>query len=330
VTTLEGYTVRSHAAVGELATQVYDLAHLAFGSYAGVLRPSAAHRAWYVRRPGMDAGLSLAALQRDHLVASVFVTVVSMRLGGRLQPVGVVDTVMTHPAHRGRGLARRLLGEAIAGMRARGLAASLLYTVADSMPYRFYQTLGYRPHAPVRYLRRVHPATAAPALAAYRAGPADQAQIVAFLNVHFSGHDGYVPIDDGLWRWRRVERPGALPAETYCVARNGRLLGCLTLCRAPIVGAGPASYVLTDLALALKVDAQSALEALLGAVPGGAEVLTLSPRCHDEANRVLSAAGFVETGTEVAMVLPLDRQAEGDLTRPPQRWYVLVESVIGV
>ncbi len=329
---MEGYEVVRHRELGEVAGQVYDLTRLAFGSYAGVLQPSEAHRRWYVGRPGMDPDLSQAALYGATLVASVFVTVARVRLGGRLQRLGIVDTVMTHPAHRRRGLARRLMAEAIAGMRARGLAASLLYTVPGSMPYAFYQSLGYRPHAPVHYLRRVQAAPRGPLRGVRTAGPADQGPLTAFLNARLRRYDGYVPMDSALWRWRRASRPAELPADTYIVEEGGRILGCVTACRAPIVAsnAGAASYVLTDLAIAPRVDAARVLAALLAPLPPGAEVLTLSASANVRENRLLGEAGFAAQGGEAALVLPLSPAAEEALARPPRRWYVLAESVIGV
>lgn len=330
--TFNDYRIHPHAEIGELASQVYELTRLAFGAYPGVLQPSEAHRAWYVRRPGMDATLSQAALLEGRLVASLFVTVAQLRLGGRLAPVGIVDTVMTHPAHRRRGLARRLLTEAIAGMRARGLSASLLYTLPGSVPFQLYRSLGYRPHAPVHYLHRLQPTTLPVRRTVQRAGPADRPALIAFLNEHHAGHDGYIPIDEALWSWRRVERPPELPAATYLVHKEGTVQGCATLCRAPIVasGAGAASYVITDLALGAASDAAAVLDALLSPIPAGAEARILSAEANGAVNHLLRAAGFRPSGAEVGMVLPLDAEAELALAAPPARWYVLAESVIGV
>ena len=331
-TKLGDYEIRSHAEIGELAEQLHQLAALAFTAFPGVIQPSSAHREWYVRRPGMDRDLSTAALHHGQLVGSAFVTVLQMRLGGHLRPVGVVDTVMTHPDHRRRGLARRVLTTAIEGMRERELAASLLYTIDGSIPYRFYQSLDYKPHAPIRYLRRIQPEAMAPASALQLAAPSDDSRLVEFLNACFARHEGYVPLDEHLWCWRRRERPAELPADTYVVQESGRILGCVGLCQAPVVASthGSASWVLTDLAIASEAVSDEVLTALLSAAPSGAEVLVLSASVNVNANRLLTACGFVETMREVGMLLPIDPQLEATLALPPNRWYVLNESVIGV
>lgn len=328
------YDLCCHAELGDTAPQIHHLASLTFGAYPGVLRPSAAHRDWYVRRPGMDSRLSMAAVCRDQLVCNVFVTVERVRLGGDLRPIGIVDTVMTHTAHRRRGLARSVLSQAIRRMRERGLFASLLYTVRGSMPYHFYQQLGYRPHVQVYSSCRVQAAPASPirGLALHRAGPEDAGKLMAFLNGHFSCHDGYVPLSDALWRWRKLDRPAELPADTWFVAKWDRVLGCVTICRAPIISASgeERSHVLTDLAIGPEGDPRAILTALLSPVPEGGPMRILLPKVNRQTNALLNLAGFREDIGEVSMVLPLDLDTGRVLTKMPRRWYVLTESVIGV
>ncbi len=321
------YEMTPHAAVPDLARQAYELTRLAFSSYEGVLTPSEAHTAWYLRRPGMDRKLSRAALHEGRMVSSVYVTVAMVRFGGQLVRTGVVDTVMTHPDHRRRGLARRLLEEAIEAMRAHGLAASLLYTVPGSGPYELYQSLGFRPHAEVAYLRR-------PPLGAGQrrepAAPVRRGELVAFLNTCFAADDGYVPLDDDLWSWRREERPAECPALISSVEHDGALVGSVTFCTGSIVGMGSPCYVLSDLAIAPGVDASETLAALLVAAPGDAPMLALAATGDHREIQALETAGFAHTGSEVAMVLPLSAQGERAAAHPLRRWYVLVESVIGV
>jgi GNAT superfamily N-acetyltransferase len=331
------YEIRTHDALGDMTAQLTDLARLAFGSYDGVLEPSEAHRRWYARRPGMDGALSTAVVCGDQVVASVFVTVADMRLGGELRRTGLVDTVMTHPDHRRRGLARRALEAAIAGMRCRGLEASLLYTVVDSMPYRLYQALGYRAHARVRYLRRIQPEGHAKRLpSALQIGvqhdEQHDARLRGFLNDCFAAHDGYLPLDEALWRWRKVDRPPELPADVWAAEEGGRVLGCVTYCSAPVVGHTGAAWVMTDLAVANDArSGDSVLKALLAAVPPGTELLTVCPLVEEDTARLLFNAGFTVAGEdESGMVLPLTAAVEDALAAPPRRWHVAVESAIGV
>jgi len=337
------YQICCHAELGGKASQIHHLASLAFGSYAGVLRPSAAHRDWYLRRPGMDSRLSMAALHHDQLVCSAFVTVQKVRLGGGLLQVGIIDTVMTHPEHRRRGLARAVLSQAIEGMQERGLSASLLYTVVDSMPYHFYQQLGYQPHAPVYNAWCVSeksadvsdqraPSSPGPTLTLRQANQADGPALMAFLNDHYRAFDGYVPLDDALWRWRKLDRPEGLPADTWFVAERDRILGCVTICRAPIISASgtETSYVLTDLAISSEADPHEILEAMLSPVPKGGTMRILLPQVNRRINALLFDAGFQKGICEVGMVLSLDPVTEQVLTKAPRRWYALTESVIGV
>ncbi|MGI5917317.1 MAG: GNAT family N-acetyltransferase [Anaerolineae bacterium] len=330
----DGYRLCAHRDLGDMARQLTDLSRRVFGRYDGVLVPSEAHRLWYARRPGMDGMLSTAVVRDGQVVAGAFVTVADVRLGGTLRRTGIIDTVMTHPDHRRRGLARRVLEAAVDGMRARGLEAGLLYTVIDSMPYRLYESLGFRGHTPVCYMRRIQPiATGRDLPVARRADAADALRLRAFMDAHFGGHDGYLPMDEALWRWRKLNRPPELPAQVWYLETGGRVCGCVTLCPAPVVGHDEESWVITDLALEDAGDAPAvgALNALLDAIPAGAEVLTLCPRVERDLLRTLAMCGFEAVGEdEAGMVLPLSPAVESALSTPPPRWYVAVESAIGV
>ena len=336
------YRVVPYLEVDTPAAQAAELSRLAFADYPGVLQPSLAHTTWYLGRPGTDRSLSRAVLHGDRLVGSAFVCVAPVRLGGSLHTVGIVDTVMVHPVHRRRGLARWMLGDAVSAMRARGLEASLLYTVAGSAPSRLYESLGYRAHTAVSAYRRVQDRERR-AANVRRATPADEAAVMDLLNTHWGEADGYVPLDAPLWRWRKLVRPPELPAEVWLVTEgdiastDAPLLGCVTLCPAPIVdgngGAAPrhdVSYVLTDLALSPGARSEAILEALLSAVPAYEETVILSAFTDVLVNRLLSSMGFDQEPGEVAMVLPLDWRLEASLYGSARRWYVLAESVIGV
>lgn len=324
------YELLSHREVGDLAAQVYDLAALAFGTYPGVLQPSRAHREWYVRRPGMSAELSQAMVCGDRVVSSVFVTMARMRLFGEVRPVGILDTVMTHPEHRRRHLASAVVGEALAGIRARGLVAALLYTLDGSMPFRMYGGMGFRPHARVAYWRRPE-ADTTPGGGARRVEPHEHARLQALLNAWHAGVEGHIPLDDALWRWRKVARPAELPAQVWLLERCGKPLGTATLCRAPIVseGGARAAWFLTDLATDPDADRRAAVEELLRIVPAG-EARTLTADTDEDASRALRAAGYERVAVEVAMIRACDEGLRAAPHDPPRGWYPLAESIVGL
>ena len=150
---MSGYEIKTHAELGDVLRELLDVACVSFGDYDGVIAVDEEFMGWYLSRPGMAPESCFAAVQSGKIVSNTFVTVEKVQFGGQVLNVGMVDTVMTHPDHRRRGLARKVLETAIAFMRDRELDASQLYTGADSMPQRFYESLGYREYARVRYYR---------------------------------------------------------------------------------------------------------------------------------------------------------------------------------
>ncbi len=327
------YQVVSHAQVPELARQVLALETLCFATYPGVLRPSLAHTEWYLRRPGMDVELSSAALCDGQMVCSLFVSRAHMRLGGQIEEVGLLDTVMTHPEHRQRGLARIVLARAIGGMPAGGLAASALCTLQGSMPSRLYQSLGYREVEALDFLQRTQPATSV-APGWEPATPDEGPTLRAWLDDHFAGHEGYQPYHEALWRWRKLDRPPDAPVEHWALRRQGALAGFATLCHAPIIGApGERCHILTDFALAPTLAgpaADEALETLLARAPAGETVIALAPQGNAGESAWWRAHGFGVEHVESVMALPLQPRLRAALGGTPSAWHTTVETIIGV
>ena len=128
----------------DLVIQLGQLTALAFAEFDGVVQPSPLKTGWYLARPGMDQELSGVAVCEGRIVSNVYVTRLRFPVGGQLLDVGMIDTVMTHPQHRQRGLARRLLKRALSGLRAVGADATMLYTPPGSLPFRIYEKMGFR------------------------------------------------------------------------------------------------------------------------------------------------------------------------------------------
>ena len=90
--------------------------------------------------PALRPRDTLLALDAERPVACVQIFTRSVRLRRQQAALGGIGSVATHPDWRGRGLATRLLGDALAGMRARGQPIALLFTTRFS----FYERLGFR------------------------------------------------------------------------------------------------------------------------------------------------------------------------------------------
>ncbi len=325
------YRLLTHAGIDDtcwLGQALADLDALTFGHYHGVVVPSVSFMAWYTRRPGMDPRLCQAALDGDELVSSLFVTLAHMRLNGEVLVCGIVDTVMTHPDHRRRGLARELIGRAIARMRKAGAEASLLYTAVTqppAVPQRLYESLGYSACELVDRFVKPPPHSAADGRAV-RVSPS--AEVRREVETLLGMRSGWLTLDDVLWRWRRIDRPSDYPVEVYR-ARDDTLAA---ICTGRLLAEGEQQLfaVLSDLAPARDAVSEDMLRSFISTVPRQATATSLCPRSDLALAHALEAVGFRAAGTEAAMLLPLSAAAERQAECRSSPWYVAVESVVGV
>jgi len=87
----------------------------------------------------LDPARLVGAFEGVRLVGMVGVHALAQYFGGRAVPMGGVHTVAVAPHRRGEGLGRRLLAEALAGMRERGEALSTLFPATT----RLYRAQGF-------------------------------------------------------------------------------------------------------------------------------------------------------------------------------------------
>ena len=325
------YRLCTHAEAGDRRTlhrAMAELNRLSFSRYDGVIMPSQMFVEWYASRPGMDPRLCQAAFAGDELVSSVLVTLAKMRLAGRMVLCGILDEVMTHPDHRRRGLARALIERALVGMGGRGAAVSLLNTLEatpPSGPQQLYERLGYQVYERVDRFEVPWGRPEAPAVAAKI--PPDGAARAAIESA-LGGRDGWLELNDELWRWRRVERSLDSPGALYRAAGGG--LGALCGADLTFAGRPRACEVLSDIVLPAGYHASEALAELVAVSPRGLSVTVLCPRSDPILGRLLRQQGFAVLGTELAMLRPFSNDIARDIQRGPDCWYVAVESIIGV
>jgi GNAT superfamily N-acetyltransferase len=301
---------------------------LAFAHYEGVVEPSEDFMRWYISRPGLHRHLCQAAFAGEELVSSLFVTLSRMRLCGEWVSCGLVDTVMTHPGHRRRGLARRLFGRALEAMASAGADLSLLYTSRADPPgpaQRLYEDLGYRVRElVVRFVREsAHGSSVKPA----RALPPDASARDLFRDA-LGGREGWLDLDEALWAWRRTSRSRLYPV-TLRQTPGG---GAAAVCTGRLLASGrpePAA-VLSDLVLPEDGERATALAGILAAVPPELPVTVLCPHREVGLAELLVDMGFRAAAVEAAFIRPHSDLAARLVEREPQGWYVAVESVIGI
>lgn len=328
---MKDYEFVPHARIDDrewLTRALAELNAVTFGHYSGVVVPSGAFMDWYTRRPGMDPALCQAVLTHGRLVSSLFVTLARMSLAGERVVCGVIDTVMTRPDHRRRGLARGLLERAVAGMRDAGADISLLYTaVADppSVPQQLYESLGYSVYELVDRFVKPPPH----ARGQRRALPVGtDVEVGREFEARLQRQSGWLVLEKGLWAWRRLDRPAEYPVQVYrtpddtlAAMCTGRLLS----------GGRPRSFaVVSDLAPRGSQVTSEAVRSLLSAAPREATATVLCARSERWLGEALREAELTVSGSEAAMLLALSAQASRLVTGRPSSWYVAVESVVGV
>jgi hypothetical protein len=259
-------------------------------------------------------------------VSNVLVAVQELQIGGRLLRCGIIDTVATDPAHRRKGLARRLMEDAHRRLVAEGCEAAVLYTNPDGMPHRFYQTMGYLPRAIAGALMGPGGAGRPGRAQQLEDGGGEEARDL--VNRFYAGYDGFAPLTDELWAWHRVNRPTDMPIETVGVRHGARLKAVGTYACVPLLLGGKTELVAVLCDFACEGEVDDCLDEILAAAP--------HPRVMafwdvaDDVYGALRARGYQVAVREASLILPfteMAREAAQDRTRP---WYCMVESLVGV
>jgi len=316
--------------VPDLVAQVTELNIAAFAEYEGAPTFGEDFTEWYLRRPGCTPELCTAALHGDKLVSMVLVAIQPVQLGGETLDCGIIDSVATHPDHRRRGLARRLMDMAHEKMRSAGAGAAVLYTNPEDHPYRFYGRLGYQTRAMCEMLQGRRPKSDA-SLSVRAARTAEHEMVAEMLNEFYGTYEGYAPFGDELWAWHKIVRPeGMAPLILVAEAEQGPAATC-TCAEVPLLLQGKTVTVAAVSDFAYRSDAcdgAEALVSLLAAAPRESLVCLFDE--SDPLAGLYRAIGFEKAVSEVSMVLPFSNTAQDATRSKPGPWYVMVESVIGV
>ncbi|HSV31869.1 MAG TPA: GNAT family N-acetyltransferase [Atribacteraceae bacterium] len=311
-------------------SQLLELHRLCFSHYVGVLPSERMFLEWYLKRPGSGPGNVFVFKEGDTLISAVFLTLTRFRLGNDWYPVGIIDTVMTHPDYRNRGLASQLMAHAETVMRRVGCRFGYLYTILSTSQFTLYEKLGYRDHKRVFHLLKQSTLDSPPSRVLPLAKPES---LRPFLNRILETDNGFVPLDDAMWTWRKLVRPPSLPAYLFTTGEK-ELRGTLTVSLGKVttgLGDWTKAAYLSDWAGLSPEDLASVLHLALTAIPPEVTIDTLCPIDNQAEWDILRRNGFEAATAESAMLFPLDPEAEELMKKNrPGRWYPLIESVVGI
>ena len=307
-----------------------ELHRSCFSDYIGVLPSESSFLDWYLKRPGLGEENVFIFSTGDTIVSALFLTLSRFRLGSDYLPVGIIDTVMTHPEFRRQGLASQLMKEAEKHMRKHGCRFGYLYTIPGTSQFNLYQRLGYHDHKRVFHLTKK---SACQDSSGFPKGNFSMDKVQDFLNHSFRDRNGFVPLENSMWQWRKVNRPSTLPVRLVNVGEND-LRSSITVGTGKITtgkGDWEKAAFLSDWAGKSPADLERVLQIALSTLPEGVVCDILCPVDNKEEWNILVKHGFMQAMEESAMLYPLDEEAGNLMEKHREgKWYPLIESVVGV
>ncbi len=321
-----GYELTDHSRIDDVVAQTTRLTNAAFADYEGAMEVDESWTEWYLQRPGTEPELCQVALDGDTVVAQVLVCAQPLQLGDGVLDCAIIDGVATHPEHRRQGLARQLMERAHEAMKERELAASVLYTNPEDHPYEFYRRLGYRERARGSLL--VGPRPEGNRCAAEEVDATEHGGALRdLINDYYTGWEGFHPLDEAIWQWHRLDPPVG-PATVVAELAGSGAVSTVSFAHANLKLRTRTQAVAVAYDMAATVMNEDQVRSLLSSAP--TEYVAMLVDNEAPERRWAESVGLQKQVSEVAMVLPLGREASTALEDHDPLWYVMVESVIGV
>lgn len=215
----------------------------------------------YLKHPGFMPEGMLQAYVGEELAGIVLVTKRPFQVGGEIHACFMIDDVATHPAHRGKGIAKALEEEAIALAKRYHAQVMSAYTSVGAVNDRLMQSLGFKPVTRMHHLDKVlnvkelvfrHTFDTLDLirmgqpkkikrpegiqkisniqkpdgeLEAFEESKLDE--IVTVLNKHGKKYAGFTPYSPGYFQWKVLLKPGFSPQNVILFRTEKSLNVCL-------------------------------------------------------------------------------------------------------
>lgn len=133
--------------------QIVDLFNIAFSGALGFTFGRDVDE-WSWRYKSVPSRIFVAEVN-ERIVGTVCEIFRSVDFCGRSFQCAMIDDVATHPDFRRRGIAKTLMKNALQHAINRGSAGIRLYAQKGSMPYKFYERLGFKEYTTVDYAFKI-------------------------------------------------------------------------------------------------------------------------------------------------------------------------------
>jgi GNAT superfamily N-acetyltransferase len=304
--------------------QIIDLFNAAFGQNNFFTPRTVEFWIWrYLKKPGFDPKGIFLAEKEDRIISSVVETMRKAKFGEKTLHLGVIDDVSTQPELWGKGLASKLLEEAIKYAEQKKLDGLALFADPEGNARKIYLSHGFVDTKRFHFYTKI----------LYQKEPQENLKdFTEKFNRAYSRFEGFHPLSIDELSWKLLEPSKVFPSETWIAKKEEGIIGGGTLRIRKIIAYGTElnSALLENVFTLDRNDMNTAKNVLLKLVDQARAkecpiaLSIISSNCDFE-SKLLESTGFAKVSDEVEMI----RCSEFDFTPSAKHcWYAPYEHMI--
>jgi len=324
--------------------QIIDLFNAAFGRNNFFTPRTVEFWIWrYVKKPGFDPKGIFIAEKEGRIISSVVETIRKAKFGEKTLHLGVIDDVSTQPELWGKGLASKLLGEAIKYAEQKKLDGLALFADPEGNARKIYLSHGFIDAKRFHFYMKIFDQKELPEnktkkefdnqnMSFERLTQKNLKDFTEKFNRAHTPLEGFYPQSMNELRWSLLEPSKVFPSETWTTKKDGEIIGGGTLRIRKIIAYGTElnSALLENVFTLERNDVSTAKTVLLKLLEqargkGCPIALSIISSNCDFESKSLELTGFTKVSDEVEMI----KCSEFDFTPSAKRcWYAPYEHMI--